>query len=204
MGRLRIEVDRWWTLGARHHELWFSSADSTARGVLDSYAGDLTAFMLQVSPMSSEAFEQAMPHEIVDLKVGSRSRGRHIHLALLQIDGHADNPERSWARRIVRRLRPLAKLRFRNPFFVLLLAKMSANDVPMTARKPKSASAQTACSLRGSAAEILPGQQNARLLVARIGPAQKALHPSRTFSSRKRNSPNPRALNALRNCLGMI
>ena len=93
----------------------------------------------------------------------------------------------------------------RKPFLVLLLAKMSANEDEMTARKPKSASAQTACSCPKDPQPKIPARdQDACAFVARL-----VENEVRTFGSVRREAPvveeklaEASALDALQELLG--
>jgi hypothetical protein len=100
--------------------------------------------MLQREPDIVQPIQQTVAHEFIDRKL--RAKALIVaHLALLQVDRELvvvdslarciSSPDFISLRRTVRK-----------PFFVLLLAKMSANEEEITARNPKSASAHTACS----------------------------------------------------------
>src|SRR6201981_1019978 len=92
----------------------------------------------------------------------------------------------------------------RNPFLLLLFAKISANDEAITTLKPKSASAHTACSREDPQPKFFPVT---RMLAPRYrgsSSTKGAFAAGDRRQSKKRNSPNPVRSIRFRNCLGMI
>jgi len=105
--------------------------------------GDL-GLVLKREPDVVEPFQQAMTRELVNFKL-RRKALRIFHGALFQIDGQLIRRNfGGLARNLIHFV--LGQDHCEQAIFTQLLAKMSANDGAITARNPKSASAQTACS----------------------------------------------------------
>ena len=108
------------------------------------FVGGYFTLVFQSESDVIQAFEQAMPGEVIDLESGGEAVVI-VDFAVLEVDGELV-VGRSVARRAISSTSFSASTTVSTPFFTQLLAKMSANEGAITARKPKSSSAQTACS----------------------------------------------------------